>query len=50
MDKSNFESFEFNKNINNPTLTAKRDVDKNYVFINELSDPLLDNIERSLSG
>jgi hypothetical protein len=51
MDKTNYESIEFNKNFNNHNEKNRYDDgdDKKLAFINDLNDPLLDKIEKSLS-
>ena len=50
LNKNGFESAEFNKNLHFVPANSKRETDRNYVFINDLSDPLLDRMEKSLSA
>jgi len=51
IDKTNYESIEFNKNFNNYNEKNRQDDgdDKKLAFINDLNDPLLDKIEKSFS-
>jgi hypothetical protein len=49
IDRTTYESADFNKNFNNHNENVRRGEEQNLAFINDLNDPLLDKLEKSLS-